>query len=103
MKLVFNIFFITLLAFSHAVSAREIIIIEHIDNKETALMVKNILLRKFQLPETLIKVYAQANNCSEKSDAILQLCVLRNGELEIKKINRFVLKSSFNIFLDQKE
>lgn len=103
MKLTFNIVLFAVLAFSQAARAREIIVIEHIQNNETASMVKNILIKKFQLPASLIKIYGLTNNCSEKSDAIVQLCVLKNGELEIKKINRYVLKSAFNIFLDQKE
>jgi hypothetical protein len=106
MKLIFN-FILTglLLALPNIgiISARELIIIEHIKNIKDALLAKNILINKFHLPEILIKVNSETQACTKKSDSILQLCILENGEFEIKNINKYVLKSSFNIFFDQKE
>lgn len=98
MKLIFSLFL-----FSQITWGREIIIIEHIQNNETASMLKNILVTKFQLPEALIKIRSQVDACSIQTDAILHLCVQKDGELEIKKINKYVLKSAFNIFFDLNE
>jgi hypothetical protein len=100
MKLIFSAL-ITYLLISQNLSAREIILIEHLDNSEVAKIVKNILIKKFQMPDQLIQVSAQDSVCSEHTEAILQLCVLKNGELEIKKINKYVLKTAFNIFLEK--
>jgi hypothetical protein len=81
--------------------ARDIIIIEHIQNNETAQLVKKILMNKFQLPDRLITINLKTETCSIQNEAILHLCVLKNGELEIKKINKYVLKTAFNVFLDE--
>lgn len=81
--------------------AREIFVIEHTNQIEVAKMTKKILINRFQIPESLIQI--RNANCNDKSEAILQLCILNNGELEIKKINKYVLNNAFNIFLDKKE
>ncbi len=99
MKLIFSFIIVFSLSSKMAV-ARDIISIEHLQNIETAILVKNILHTKFKIPEPLIKISSQNNKCSDKTDAILQLCILKNGELIIKKINKYVLKNSFNIFLE---
>jgi hypothetical protein len=101
MKLIFSAL-LTSLLISQNLAAREIILIEHLDNSEVAKIVKNILITKFQMPDQLIQISAQENTCSEHTEAILHLCILKNGELEIKKINRYVLKTAFNIFLDKR-
>ena len=102
MKLIFSILF-SFYLFTGRSLGRDIVVIEHIQNSETAKIVKNILINKFQLPEILIQTSSQNDACTVHSDAILHLCILKNGELEIKKINNYILKSAFNIFFDQNE
>lgn len=103
MKLIFKLIITASIIFPNLVFSRDVILIEHIDNQDTANLVKQILTNKFQIPKNLIKIYGQESKCTEKTDAILQLCILRNSELEIKKIDRYVLNTAFNIFLEQKE
>jgi hypothetical protein len=102
MKLIFKALLLSVI-FTQKTYAREIIVIEHIQNDVTAKMVKNILIKKFQLPERLIRINSRLNTCSIQSDAILHLCVQKSGEMEIIKINTYVLKSAFNVFLNQQE
>jgi hypothetical protein len=37
------------------------------------------------------------------SDAIMQLCLKKNGEMEIVKINKFVVENTFRVFLEAEE
>jgi hypothetical protein len=100
MKLIFS--FLVLFIVSSA-WCRDIILIEHIENQETAKLVKKILITKFQIPEKLIQTTGIKNQCSIQTEAILHLCILKDGELEIKKMNKYILSRSFNIFINQSE
>ena len=98
-----KVLFSFLLLVNVEVWAREVIIIEHVKNESTAEVVKNILINKFQIPTQLIQVKGVLDNCNDKSEAILQLCIMPNGTLEIKKINKYVLQNAFNVFLEKKD
>jgi hypothetical protein len=99
MKLIFSLIFLL----SQTVWSRDIIVIDHIQNNQTALLVKKILITKFQIPEKLIQINRQNLACDESKDAILHLCVDKDGNMEIKKINKYILKNAFNVFLDQNQ
>jgi hypothetical protein len=102
MKLIFSIL-LTFLLRNSCAQARDVVVIEYIKNIESALVTKKILINTFQFPDHFIHIYKQETSCSNKTSAIVQLCILENGELEIRKINQYVLKNSFGIFLDKNE
>jgi len=101
MKWFFNSCLAALILVSgHEVSARDVVLVESLAGLESGLMVKKILMNKFQFPEKLITLKIIKTGCEAKSDAIVHLCLLSSGELEILKMNEFVVKNSFGIFMN---
>ena len=82
--------------------AREIILIENLASSSQGLMLKNILMKKFHLPEELICLKNIRGSCEIKTDAIIHLCLKENGELDVKKIDQYVVGNSLSVFLNQK-
>lgn len=101
MKLVFKFTLLTSLLLSSSLMAREIILIENHASSEEGLMLKNILIKKFHLPKELITLKNTNLECIGKTDAIIHLCLLSSGELQIKKMNRYVVGNSLGVFLNQ--
>ena len=87
---------------SHPALCRDIILVESLAGLESGLLVKKILMRKFQFPEKLITLKIIKNSCEEKSDAIVHLCLLSSGDLQILKLNQYVIKNSFGIFINNR-
>lgn len=104
MKSAFKFSLITLITFlfsSSAVMARDVILIENKANREEGILLKSILVKKFHLPHELIVLKNITTDCEARSEAIIHLCLLQNGELEVKKINQYVVKNSLGVFLNQ--
>jgi hypothetical protein len=78
------------------VYARDIIVLENMADKSSGDLVIKILEEKFNIPRQLIAY--RNSECSKSSEAILQLCMRANGELDIVKVDRFVMKNSFGVF-----
>lgn len=83
--------------------ARDIILIENQASLEEGQLLKKILNKNFRLPLELITIKNINQDCENKTDAIVHLCLLKNGELEIKKINHYVVKNSLSVFADDGE
>lgn len=83
------------------VFAREVILVESLAGQELGLLLKKILTDKFQFPEKLITLRIIKTGCETKSDAIVHLCLLASGELQVLKMNEYVVKNSFGIFLNR--
>jgi hypothetical protein len=104
MKLIFNISLLCCLIFSSTIaSAREIILIENLATSSEGDLLVNILVKKFRLPKELITLRNTNLPCETKSDAIIHLCLEANGELQVKKMNQYVVKNSLGVFLNQGE
>ncbi len=78
--------------------AREVILLENLADEETGKIVMKILEEKFNVPRQLITYRKPAEGCAKKSEAVLQLCLKTNGELDIVKVDRFVMENSFSAF-----
>lgn len=104
MKLIFRtLLFLSFLLGGCEVKSREVILIENIGADEVGKLLESILIKKFNLPRELISLRNKSLHCSVNKDAIIHLCLLANGELEIKKINHYVVKNSLGVFLNQAE
>ncbi|MFA6237671.1 MAG: hypothetical protein WC635_10125 [Bacteriovorax sp.] len=83
--------------------SREIILIENMASKSEGELLAKILIKKFNLPKELITLRNTNQECENKSDAIIHLCMLPDGELQIRKMNQYVVKNSLGVFLNQNE
>ena len=83
--------------------ARDIILVENLASKDSGELLLKILEEKFNIPKQLIIYKEHISECSKKSEAILQLCMQANGDLDIVKINRFVIENSLSVFFDKGE
>ena len=104
MKFLFKItLLLQFLFLSPSLKAREVILLENLDTDETGNLVIKILEEKFNIPRSLITYKKPNSNCTKKSEAILQLCLKPHAELEIVKIDRFVMENSFDAFFQEGE
>lgn len=104
MKLIFSLCLaaFVLLRLSEGQS-REIVLIENRATHEEGLMLRKILETKFQFPRKLITLKNVSSSCDQKSEAIVHLCLMPDGELKVLKMNQFVVKNSFGIFMNQEK
>ena len=104
MKLIFKkgLIFCFLLVGQESKS-REVILIENMGTEEIGKILETILIKKFNLPRELISLRNKSLHCSVNKDAIIHLCLSANGELEVRKINQYVVKNSLGVFLNQHE
>lgn len=102
MKSIFNLCLagIILMALNQA-QCREIILLENMASLSEGQMLRKILETKFQLPRSLITLKNIKTECEEKSEAVIHLCLKADGELKVIKMNQFVVKNSFGIFMNQ--
>lgn len=82
--------------------ARDIILLENLGTNAEGEVVLNILQKKFNLPRRLI-TYKNKNSCNKNSEAIMHLCLKANGELDIVKMNKFVVEETLGVFLETEE
>lgn len=102
MKSISKIFIVTLvMIYANSICAREIILIENLATKEEGKLLKNILVKNFHLPKELITLKNITGACETNTDAIVQLCLLENGELLVKKMNQYVVRNSLGVFLNK--
>ncbi len=86
---------------------REIILVENLASPEEGQLLMRIIEDKFNIPLSIVSFQVKSE-CSKNNEAIMHLCLQKNGELEIVKINKFVVKNSLSVFYardyeDQKE
>lgn len=96
MKFLFKILLITFSTSFNRGYARDIIVLENMADRASGDLVIKILEGKFNIPKQLISY--RNSECSKSTEAILQLCMRSNGELDIVKIDRFIMKNSFGVF-----
>ncbi len=83
--------------------ARDIILVENQASAEEGKLLMKILQEKFNIPIKLITYKQPENGCAYKSDAIMHLCMKKDGELEIVKLNRQVVERAFGVFRETEE
>lgn len=104
MKLIYKTLAVCYLTLaSPHIMAREIILVENLATTAEGELLANILVKKFNLPRELITLKNINRDCEIKSEAIIHLCLNSDGELQIRKMNRYVVKNSLGVFLNQDE
>jgi hypothetical protein len=83
------------------VYARDIILIENLADGQSGLLLQNILIKKFHLPRELMTLKNISDACEAKTEAIIHLCLQKDGTLQVKKFNDYVVKNSLGVFLNQ--
>ncbi|MGZ3787926.1 MAG: hypothetical protein ACXVLQ_05350 [Bacteriovorax sp.] len=101
MKSVSKISLCLMMLSSSPLFSRDIVLVENQASLEEGTLLKNILVKKFHLPQELITLRNIKTACETKSEAIVHLCLDPNGELQIKKMNQYVVKNSLGVFLNQ--
>ncbi len=106
MKLAFKtLFFSSLASFTMLpiANSRDVILVENrASNQEGQLLLK-ILTKKFNIPEELITLKNINSFCEKKTEAIIHLCLQEDGELNVFKMNRFVVQNSLGAFINKTE
>ncbi|MBP9680616.1 MAG: hypothetical protein KBD76_04340 [Bacteriovorax sp.] len=102
MKLTFSLIIIFLLQ-CPTLYSREIILIENKASLEEGLLLKKILIEKFHLPKELIRLKKIKLNCEKRSNAILHLCLEKEGDLKVIKMNKYVIENSLGVFMNDSE
>jgi hypothetical protein len=98
MKFIFSIIVLTLLSSAKAF-CRDIIFIENQSNHQDGEVVVKILTQKFHLPSELITLRDINGPCEKRSEAIIHLCIDQEGELQIEKMNHYVVRNSLEVFM----
>lgn len=104
MKSHFKSFLVAMVvAHSTASYSRDIILIENLADNQSGQTLLRIIQQKFNIPRKLITYRNVNRECMKKSDAIMQLCLKANGEMDIVKINKFVIEETFRVFAEAGE
>lgn len=102
MKLIYKSFMLCfLLLLSPRLWSRDIVLIENQATSSEGELLKKILTKKYHIPRELITLRNTTSACEKKSEAIIHLCLGANGELQVEKMNQFVVKNSLGVFLNQ--
>lgn len=104
MKSHFKSFLVAMMLINSAVSySRDIILIENLADNQSGQTLLRIIQQKFNIPRKLITYRNVNRECMKKSDAIMQLCLKADGEMDIVKINKFVIEETFRVFAEAGE
>jgi hypothetical protein len=85
------------------VHARDIILIENLASHSEGQMLLKIIQDKFKIPRKLITYRNITGNCVRESEAIMQLCLKNDGEMEVVKVNKVAVDNSLRAFLETEE
>lgn len=102
MKFQFKVILLTAFLSTSAL-ARDIILIENQGSLESGQMLVRILESKFNMPRKFITYKKISGPCKKTSEAILQLCLKNDGELDIVKIDKFVMENSIGAFFEMED
>ncbi len=97
MKLITSLLIFLKLSTPNITFARDIILIENLGDKIQAKVLIGILSKKYQWPQGFI-AYREKAQCSKAKDALLQICLLKNGEIEVVKENKELLERLNQVF-----
>lgn len=103
MKLLCKLFILNLLVHSASGFSREIVLIENLSSQEEGEVVKNILIKKYKIPQELITLKQNETTCSKNSESILHLCIDENGELKVARMNKYVVRNALGVFMKDSE
>jgi hypothetical protein len=103
MRLTFNIFCLSFFLCKNS-WARTLFLISHENRHKEALMLKQALKQKFNLPEEFFKLYLQPN-CVANNKAIFHICIKREPKEEYKilHLNKKIMIDSFKELSEGRE
>ena len=84
--------------FSQTTHARDLIVLENLGKDENAKLVLKILKEKFHIPETLVTYKKSSESCKVHPESIMHFCLKENAELEVLKVNRYIVENSLKSF-----
>ena len=87
---------------SGSLYARDIILIENLATQAEGEALISILQKQFSIPRRLITL-KNKKVCQKNTEAIMHLCLRINSELEIVKMNKFVVEETLAAFADLEE
>lgn len=82
--------------------ARDVILIENLASQAEGEALVGILQKQFSIPRRLITL-KNKKVCQKNTEAIMHLCLRVNSELEIVKMNKFVVEETLAAFADLEE
>jgi hypothetical protein len=82
--------------------ARDIILIENLASQAEGEALVGILQKQFSIPRRLITL-KNKKVCQKNTEAIMHLCLKINSDLEIVKMNKFVVEETLAAFMDLEE
>jgi hypothetical protein len=104
MKSIFkSILLIAIITLSSITHARDVILLENLATSSEGQVVLKLIQEKFKIPRKLITYRSINNECVKNSEAIMQLCLKSNGELEVVKVNKFAVENSLRVFLEMEQ
>jgi len=80
------------------VPARDIIVVTYEKDLARANKVKDYMVKKHFIPESLIKVKWRAKPCQQIKNAIYQVCLKEKGGFSFPIIKQKILVNSFSVF-----
>lgn len=103
MKYVFKGLLLFLLSSNaFALWARDIILIQHIENNPKAQEVRSLLLNDFNIPDALISIDEVSKECRQRQSAVIQFCIDREGEVYVVKKNQEVINNALKPLIKDK-
>lgn len=100
-----NIFFVLLslsLHLGNHSQARDLILIENLGTSENAELTLKLMREKFKIPKSLItyRMITGETTCRPSPTAIMHFCLKKNGELDIIRVNQYILDQSLKSLSD---
>ena len=92
-----SLFFSMIINPTH-IQAREIVIIENLASRLEGETLAQLIQKRLGLPKNYISVLTGPSKCTKQREAILHICLLSNGDIEIIKKNEEVLENLKNVF-----
>ena len=94
-KMALIIFLITIVT---SAKARPIISITYSGPKNEAIQIKESVIKKLNIPKILIRLAWKKNPCKNNQSIAMQICMDKNGKIDIPYINQKMMNESFVIF-----
>ncbi len=79
---------------------REVILIQHDQDKERAELARTILMRQMHLPAELITVRERKSPCRPEHHAVVHICFDADHEMRFPHMQREIMERSLKIFME---
>lgn len=100
MKLTTSLLMFSFLALTQKSHARDLILVENLGDKTQGKVLIDILVEKYKWPRIFIN-YKARKECSKTGNALLHLCLLKNGDIEVVSEKKDVLERLNQTFSEE--